>query len=218
MPICNICGGADFKDFNNRERVMCAKCGSVERHRAMRWLFDTRYPMDFSGKKVLQLAPEACTYSWLQAAGAFIIPADVNPRLYAHAKCFRLQFPDDFSILPADNFDFIIHNHIMEHIPGDYRAHLIQFLRILAPGGSMVFTMPYFEGLAVSEQGGEFLASDSERLARFGQGDHVRKIGRDIFEAMACLRCSFEAVKLPQKEREELRAPDIVFVMTKDSA
>jgi phosphoglycolate phosphatase len=133
------------------------------------------------GTRVLHLAPEGVLHSRIVAAvGAGYMPADARPEAYTTIQCLRLRLPDGFALFPDAYFDFIIHNHVLEHIPGSFRDHLRGFARILKPGGHHIFSVPGPKGSMLTVEGGEHLASDAERLAKFGQGDHFKMFGHDL--------------------------------------
>jgi predicted SAM-dependent methyltransferase len=90
--------------------------------------------------------------------------------------------PEGFEIFPNCYFDLILHNHVLEHIPGDYRRHLDAFLRILRPGGHMVFTIPPVYMNRSTIQDGENLPSDEDRIRMHGQKDHYKTFGKDFVE------------------------------------
>jgi len=135
--------------------------------------------------RCLHLAPEKSLHGLLKPKlGARYITSDAAPERYPHANCLKLYFPKDFEIFPDDYFSAILHNHVLEHIPGSYRDHLRAFTRLLAPGGKMIFSIP---GPYVGQrtvEGGEHLFSDAERLEKFLQGDHFKLIGEDLFETL----------------------------------
>jgi len=167
MPDCNVCGrtDADFKRQGRRPAVRCP-CGSLERHRLMvellrqNGLLDGRY-------RVLHLSgAERTMRVWMKRN---------NDRLTFVRNCNLLAIPE-----PDASLDFVIHNHVMEHIKQHRRAYSEQF-RVLRPGGKLVFTIP------VRRQDDEWLddtvefdhpLSIADRRKYYGQHDHVRSYGR----------------------------------------
>lgn len=136
--------------------------------------------------RVLHLAPEPSLYPWMSGQiGAGYICADASPELYPHAGCLKLFFPDDFAIFPHGYFDAIVHNHVLEHLPGHYGDHLLAFSMLLKVGGKMIFSVPGPYLTRQTEEGGENLASDAERLEKFLQGDHFKIFGADFVEFVA---------------------------------
>ncbi len=131
--------------------------------------------------RVLHLAPEPCLHPVLaREIGSGYICADASPERYPHADCLKLFFPDDFRIFPDGYFDAILHNHVLEHIPGHYGDHLVSFIRLLKPGGQMIFSVPGPYTDRQSIEGGENLATDAERLEKFLQEDHFKLLGADF--------------------------------------
>ncbi|MFD0918005.1 class I SAM-dependent methyltransferase [Pseudahrensia aquimaris] len=183
-PSCNICGGDEFVVYRGRAAEQCTQCGSKARHRIGWDVYATHLlPMmkQRPKGKVLHLAPEAALHDLLSdELGAGYMPADAAPERYPHAQCLKLFFPDDFTIFPDGYFDAILHNHVLEHIPGHYGDHLRAFTRLLSPGGKMIFSIPgpYLDRETI--EGGEHLSSDAERLEAFLQEDHFKLIGSDF--------------------------------------
>lgn len=205
---CNICGSRNFKDFNGRKQVMCAECESLERHRLVKWTLE-KYGYLEDGKfcRVLHLAPEAASYRYLLAHfGASYLCSDKTPEYFPHAKCLRLSLPDGFNTFPDCYFQLILHNHVLEHIPGDFKEHLIAFDRILDTEGKMIFTIPLVNNNSETIQGGENL-SQSERIKLHGQFDHYKTFGKDFFKVLNYLPGKFSIVNISDEIRKQLHAP-----------
>jgi phosphoglycolate phosphatase len=219
MTKCNICDSAEFVDFNGRKAILCRSCKSLERHRLVRWTLDQLgyvYSVH-STKRALHLAPEEMTHRYLAPSfGTGYICSDLVPSKYAKAECLKLALPEGFDIFPISYFDLILHNHVLEHIPGDYRDHLAQFVRILRPGGHMVFTLPGISRTATTVQGGEHLPSDEDRLRLHGQSDHYKSFGYDLIEWFNSAKGRFGPMDIPADVRTAFRAPaDSIFVFSK---
>lgn len=182
---CNICGCPDFADYAKRTDAQCVSCRSLERHRVCFEVYRAEGLLDATTttRRVLQFAPERITHDMLSdVPGTQYLSSDLFPDKYPHAQPLTLRLPEDLSIFPADFFDYLIHNHVWEHIPGSWVDHVEPFLRVLKPGGAMIFTFPYSVAFSPSTtlEGGEHLDSDEERIRVFGQHDHVRKFGLDF--------------------------------------
>jgi len=164
-------------------------CGALARHR-VGWAVYQKHLLstDAAKGRVLHLAPEPALYPLLRDhLHPGYICADAAPEIYPHAPCLKLFFPDDFAIFPGGYFSAILHNHVMEHIPGHYGDHLHAFVRLLAPGGKMIFSVPGPYKGTKTREGGEHLASDAERLEKFLQEDHFRLFGDDLIETLESL-------------------------------
>jgi len=62
----------------------------------------------------------------------------------AGERCqYHLNPRDDLSLFPDDFFDFIYSNITLQHMPPRYaRGYILEFLRLLKPGGLAVFQVP----------------------------------------------------------------------------
>ncbi len=185
-PECNICGSREFRDYKGRPGEMCVSCKAKARHRVGLAVYERMlFPIiDVNpGARILHMAPEPSLFPVLsQRLGAAYTVSDAEPERYPYAPCLRLSFPQDFKQFPDGYFHGIIHNHILEHIPGHYGDHLQEFARLLAPGGRMVFSFPGpYSGVDTIE-GGEFMATDEERIFEFGMPEHIKIFGPDFYD------------------------------------
>jgi phosphoglycolate phosphatase len=220
-PQCNICGSREFQIYAGRDGEKCATCGSLRRHR-MAYLLYTREglfddkPSPPYGKRILHLAPERILHDCIRdAVGAGYIVADAQPEAYS-AQCLRLFFPQDFRIFPDAYFDFVIHNHVLEHLPGHFRDHLLQFCRLLKRGGCMIFSVPGPLLSVPTVEGGEHLATDAERIERFGQKDHLKQFGKDLAEYMATIpggKFSWDNVSDKQRAQISIKPRSTLFLL-----
>jgi ubiquinone/menaquinone biosynthesis C-methylase UbiE len=76
---------------------------------------------------------------------------DIAPSMIAQAQAldrearceFILNDRADLSIFPANEFDFIYSNIVLQHMRPEYStAYIREFCRVLAPGGVAVFQLP----------------------------------------------------------------------------
>jgi SAM-dependent methyltransferase len=102
------------------------------------------------------------------------VKADLSPTGPDVQKVDATNIP-----FPDCHFDFIIFNHILEHIPDDRRA-LSELHRVLKPGGCAVLQTPYSSVLANSFSDPAIDTDDLKNLF-YGQEDHMRVYGRDLF-------------------------------------
>lgn len=221
MPQCNICNGEYFLDFSGRQLVRCLNCDSLERHRLLRYVLESLGFLDenlATKKKVLHLAPEKMTHNYLsEIYRAGYIAADLFPEKYPHAQVLKLELPQGFNIFPDEYFDLIVHNHVLEHIPGSYKDHLNEFIRVMKQGGYMVFTIPKVNLDKITVEGGELLKDDISRINAHGQSDHFKTFGYDFFEYFADKPGSFNLFEIEATVRERLNAPfDVIYVFNKN--
>ena len=160
-----------------RENVLAPGTLSLERHRLF-WLYLKNETTFFSAPlRVLHFAPEqAFVQKFKKQKNLTYTTTDLNsPIADVKADICDLPFKDN-------SFDFIICNHVLEHIPDDTKA-MQELYRVLAPSGTAIVQVPYdakreitFEDNTITDQ--------SERTRIFGQYDHVRIYGRDYFEKL----------------------------------
>jgi SAM-dependent methyltransferase len=220
---CNVCGGRRFGDFNGSRcgRRRCLDCGSLERHRALKLVLDALLPGLRQGR-CLHLAPERAVCRMLREPfGERYEAADYNPQHYArHVPCRRLDLATDLPGMRAKQYDLIVHNHVLEHVPGAYVDVVRGLHRILRPGGCMVFTIPQgaiLRGVRATVEGGEHLASDENRIRLHGQKDHVRTFGTDLVAALRRLFVRVDLLLDPRRATSKSaidrhNAQGIVFV------
>lgn len=170
---CPICGyeGA-FAPFGvvARPDAMCPSCASLERHRLFKLLFDhvDLLPGDAS---LLHFAPE-------RAVSQFVRPLCSR---YVTTDFLRDDVDLKLNIEAIDladrSFDAVICSHVLEHV--DDVAALAELFRILRPDGVALLAVPIVEGWETSYED-PAITCERERLAHFGQEDHVRRYGRDF--------------------------------------
>ena len=175
--------GKSFSKFlpygyiNQRENVLSPSTLSLERHRLL-WLY-LKNETDFFSKnlKVLHFAPEQAFYKrFRKLKNLNYTTTDLNSPL-ADVKADICDMP-----FKENEFDFILCNHVLEHIPNDTKA-MQEIYRILKPGGTAILQIPQdlkrkntFEDDSITDR--------KERERIFGQYDHVRIYGRDYFDKL----------------------------------
>ncbi len=173
---CNICGCPLFGKMGSRKNVKCLNCGSLERTRLL-YLHLQNFELITPDIKVFHLAPEKALY---QAISKIIPPSnyfvtDYDPSRYSFAKGIqKFDLCNDVEGLPDNFFDLIIHSHVMEHVPCNYSFVLKHLHRALKDNGRHLCVIPFMAGYY-----DECFAplSVEEAKTRFGQFDHVRRIG-----------------------------------------
>lgn len=189
---------------NVRENVLSPGTLSLERHRLF-WLYLKNETSFFSDKlKVLHFAPEQAFYKkFRQMENLDYTTTDLNsPIADVKADICNLPFPEN-------EFDFIICNHVLEHIPDDTKA-MEEIYRVLKSGGTAILQIPYKADLKDTFEDNS-ITDPKERAQIFGQYDHVRIYGMDYFEKLRSIGFKVEAVdytsKFSQSEIEKYRLP-----------
>jgi SAM-dependent methyltransferase len=163
-----------------RENVLAPGTLSLERHRLF-WLYLKNETTFFSDPlRVLHFAPEqAFVQKFKKQKNLSYTTTDLNsPIADVKADICDLPFKDN-------SFDFIICNHVLEHIPDDTKA-MQELYRVLAPSGTAIVQVPYdakreitFEDNTITDQ--------RERTRIFGQYDHLRVYGIDYFKKLSSI-------------------------------
>jgi SAM-dependent methyltransferase len=163
--------GSDIDNFE------CPRCGAHDRERHLLMYMQASGIMnELPGMRILHFAPERRLSPHIAAsAPVTYIKGDLYP---ATPDVRRV----DIEAMPFEDetFDMVIANHVLEHVDDDMRA-LAEIRRVLSPGGAAILQTPYSPVLQYtwSDSG---IVSDEARRQAYGQEDHVRLFGRDIFE------------------------------------
>jgi SAM-dependent methyltransferase len=171
-----------------RPNVLSPGTLSLERHRLI-WLY-LKSETDFfqSAGKVLHMAPEKAFISRLKKLPNLdYISCDLeSPLADIKADICDLPFEDA-------SFDWILCNHVLEHIPNDVKA-MHELFRVLKPGGKALLQVPLdpkrdttFEDDSITDK--------TERTQVFGQYDHVRIYGMDYFEKLSAVGFKVDALQ-----------------------
>jgi SAM-dependent methyltransferase len=175
--------GKSFRGFlpygygTQRPNVLSPSTLSLERHRLL-WLYLKNETNFFSAPlKVLHFAPEQAFYTRfrLQKNLDYTTTDLVSPLADVKADICNLPFEDN-------SFDFILCNHVLEHIPDDAKA-MAELYRVLKPGGMGIFQVPQDLNRENTFED-DTITDPNLRAAVFGQYDHVRVYGVDYFDKL----------------------------------
>lgn len=185
---CPCCGGSfsRFLPHRGRPHAKCPGCGALERHRVL-WLFlerETdllRRPGD-----LLHIAPEYALMRRLQRVeGLRYRSGDLDSAL-AEVELDLLDLP-----FAEESFDYLICNHVLEHVDDDRRA-VAEIHRVLRPGGWAVLMCPVDLRRAATLED-PTVTIPAERHRVYGQSDHQRLYGRDYADRLAAAGFSVRA-------------------------
>ena len=198
--------GKSFKSMlpygyeKQRNNVLSPSTLSLERHRLL-WLY-LKNETDFfqsepvsdsqvsnsnrvnlrdaeinSALKVLHFAPEQAFYKlFRKQKNLDYTTTDLfSPLADVKADICNLPFNDN-------QYDVILCNHVLEHIPDDTKA-MQELYRVLKPGGMAILQIPQDLKREVTFSD-DTITDQKERAKIFGQYDHVRIYGRDYFDKL----------------------------------
>lgn len=172
-----------FKTFlpygygKQRNNVLSPSTLSLERHRLL-WLYLKNETTFFSENlKVLHFAPEQCFLKRFKSLKNLDYTTTdlLSPIADVKADICNLPFKDN-------EFDVILCNHVLEHIPDDTKA-MQELYRVMNVGGMGIFQIPQDLNRATTFEDNT-ITDKKERAKLFGQYDHVRVYGRDYFDKL----------------------------------
>ncbi len=162
--------GSDVDHFS------CPYCRAHDRERHLLMYLDkTSLWKKFKDGAVLHFAPERNLAERIRNSGLITyVKADLFPASLdiVREDITKLSFIDEV-------FDIVIANHILEHVPDDAAA-LREIFRVLKPGGIAILQTPFSSKLTATSEDC-MITSAAERLKAYGQEDHVRLYGNDLF-------------------------------------
>lgn len=163
--------GSDVENFG------CPFCLSNDRERHLFLYFDRLKLWDeMKARSILHFAAERNLSERISGcAPKQYVKADLFPRAADVQKIDILDIP-----FTPDTFDFVICNHVLEHVADADRA-LREIHRVLRPGGRAVLQTP-FSTLLHRTFEDDGIKTKELRLDVYGQDDHVRLFGRDFFD------------------------------------
>lgn len=185
--------GRSFKSFlpygygKQRSNVLSPSTLSLERHRLL-WLYLKNETDFFSSKlKVLHFAPEQAFYKRFRKLSNLVYTTtDLNsPLADVKADICNLPFQDN-------EFDVILCNHVLEHIPDDTKA-MQELYRVMKPGGMGILQIPQDLNRETTFEDNS-ITNKKARAKIFGQYDHVRVYGRDYFDKLRAIGFKVEEV------------------------
>lgn len=182
MSTCPVCDNHTFDAFGKRENARCTKCGALERGR-LAWLILKRLDVLKPGVRFLNFAPEPfMLFYGSQVIGDGYVACDYDPALYEKwgKPVRRVDICNDIAGMKPGEYDVLMHNHVLEHLPCDVCPALLNLNRLLAPGGVHLFSTPIMPN-AWSVADLDPSLTPEQRRARFGQEDHVRLFGDQDF-------------------------------------
>ena len=196
--------GSSYRKFlpygyqNLRQNALCPGTLSLERHRLL-WLYlDLKTNFLTDAIRVLHVAPEQVFYKKFKFFSHWdYTTTDLHsPLADVKADICALPFEDN-------TYDFILCNHVLEHIPNDLKA-MEELYRVLKPGGTAILQVPLEEDRENTFED-DSITDQQERTRIFGQYDHVRIYGQDYYKRLQ--EVGFEAI--PMDFIKEITEDDI---------
>lgn len=209
---CNICNkpasfflpsGEDCKIFKSKKVVgggerkssLCPFCGSLDRFRWLQYVLEKKTDIYVKGGKILHFAPEAQIADKLRKKNPDYISADIEEGTADVIEDItKLSFGDG-------TFDYIIFNHVLEHIKEEDKA-LQEVKRCIKPTGKIILSVPICWDEVTFES--DDVLTEQERQEYYGQSDHVRLYGYDFEERIKKYGFEVQSYSYHEKQSDEI--------------
>lgn len=171
--------GKSYRTFiEDGDLLISLDLGARERHRFIWHYVSNHTKILQDGGDLLHISPEFCFYQKLKDnRNINYHPVDKFEPGYDYLSLTR-----DIDLLgeslTSEKFDFIICNHVLEHITDD-RLAISNLYKILKKGGEAILSVPILKNNLPTYEDYS-IVSPQERKKHFGQWDHVRYYGTDI--------------------------------------
>ncbi len=164
-------------ESEGRKYGICPVCHSLDRDRMISLFLDRIKPTACEKLSVLHIAPSSALNKYLDQREDIVYE---TTDLYMDHVSFNADI-QDMPMVEDSVYDIIICSHILEHVKDDRKA-LLELKRILKDDGICIFLVPLVIGSDKADQTDEaFGLSADENWKRFGQNDHARLYGREVF-------------------------------------
>lgn len=207
---CNICGRTPFfwlprghrhpiiQKLNiigaGRRFCDCPFCGSSDRDRLIGY-FINKHPQQFNHKKILHIAPEKPIWKRWKKWGAIATGMD------ARATGYRFSYSKDvlngnIEKIPFENetFDWVIANHVLEHVQHENIAFQ-ELHRVLKARGSIIIQVPFTNHLEFTRSS-EPNWTKEDCKEQLGQYDHQRLYGLDFMKKVTNFGFVYKPVQI----------------------
>lgn len=168
----------DVVGAGRRANALCPECLSFDRERLVYLYLQRETSIFTQPARVLHVAPERALMRCLRSQRDLdYISIDLEDAL----AMLRMDVTD--LRFERESFDFVICNHVLEHVEDDRKA-MSEIRRVLKRTGHAILQVPLSFTLEHTFEDSS-IATRQERYRAFGQQDHVRVYGRDYVSRLA---------------------------------
>lgn len=200
-PCCGYEGYFASANYKRGPEMRCPNCASRPRDRFLSKVMKET-GCDLKGRRILHFAPEWPVFRQLKNEPGYI-GGDIIKRRNANAvvDITNVDAPDD-------NFDYIICNHVLEHVP-DHLLAMRECARVLKPDGVAFFSVPLDKSRAETWVPPEDMSTvEVEKICGW---DHKRLYGRDFPDLLASAGFTVTSIEAPEAWIEPHRLYDEQF-------
>ncbi len=214
---CPVCSGnfrkmlpAGFDNSVNKEKEIigaglrdnniCPACQSTDRDRLIYvYLTDTGFLA--KEQKMLHVSPEPALYNAIKKNHKihYTTGTKYSEGIYYPKNIMSIDLLD--LVFDDNTFDFVMCNHVLEHIEDDHKA-MTELYRVLKHGGSGILQVPVSRILKYTYENPDVI-SENDRTEIFGQFDHVRIYGNDYSDRLN--KAGFEVTEYQAKSDDVSR-------------
>ncbi len=196
-----------------RKNCLCPYCKAVDRGRWLYYVLKNKTDISEMSGRILHFAPESGISEYIkQNTKIDYYTGDIAPGRTMHVTDITdIQYRDN-------TFDYVISNHILEHILDEKKA-ASEIKRVLKPNGRWIFSFPICTDKKTYED--TEVVTEEDRLREYGQKDHVRLYGNDYVERFEDYGWNI-SVFSPQKELTSVEIDrfgfiedDVIMIATK---
>ena len=207
-PCCGYSGRFATGKRKDRVATRCPNCESKPRDRQV-YLYLRDHDIDLRGASVLHFAPEWPLFRMFRDEPGYV-GGDILRRRNANAivDITRIGFP-------RDHFDYVLCNHVLEHVPEDRQA-MAECHRVMKPGGLGIFTVPLSDKYETWEPPAGMSVAAVESLVGW---DHKRLYGRDLADKLRAVGFEVSTARSAEPENSIYRLfGETLFVARKPAA
>ena|ERR1700733_562391 len=203
---CSCCGyeAHAFRHIFSSGKLVwnsaCPACDSRSRHRGLAVLLP-RLLDEYQPRRVLHFAPEPVLRRYFERANVAYETADLHLDDATHTGIDLQRLP-----FRESSYDFVVCNHVLEHIPNDGAA-LAEIARTLSPGGVAVLTVP-----------GDFTRAETVSFTGELPNGHYRDYGLDLIPRLKGVFTRVQALDMHLLDSKNgtlsygIRKRDLAFV------
>ena len=160
-----------------RDNCTCIYCGSNDRDRWQYYVLKNHTDILTETCSVLHFAAESSNSKLIRTnKNCKYITADIQA-----GRCDYAVDMTDMKIFDDCTFDYVIANHVLEHIQDEASA-ISELKRVLKDNGTIILSFPVCTDMMTYED--DSITTEEARWKAFGQGDHVRLYGTDFKERL----------------------------------
>jgi len=183
---CPFCGPSLFVRLRRDAiGVRCLRCAASAVHLSLGWVLRSRIAR-IDECDVCELSSRGPLVAYLRRRARGVATSEYFSGIASGSMHEGVRCEDVQNLSYADaSFDLVTHTEVLEHVPDDARA-FAELVRVLRPGGTMVFTVPMHDGPTTVERARLHGGKIEHRLEPIYHNDPMRAQGILAFRDYGC--------------------------------